>query len=176
MLRVDLEITRINVVALHDHFEDFRLMHRALLHEVQNLILNCDCLVHVVLYLRLQLILELAILLQELLILHWVGKVLVVLRQQVQLAVVDPTVVTVTKWVHIPDAAVFATTEQEQSVDLLVKVTPVKHMGQPGQTVGCIHERQSELPREIERIDKEEVPRHWDRAVKQDVWVFEVDS
>lgn len=146
VLGVDLEIAGINVVALHDHFEDLRLMHRTLLHEIQNLILHSDRLVHVVLHLQLQLVFQLTVLFQELLVFHWIGEILIILSQQVQLAVVDPGVVTVTERIHIPDAAVFATAEQEQLVDLLVKVAPVEHMGQPGQTVGCIHEGQSELP------------------------------
>ena len=42
LLRVDHEVTRVNVVAFHDHFEDFRLVYGSFLHEVDNLILDHD--------------------------------------------------------------------------------------------------------------------------------------
>ena len=48
LLCVDDEVACINVVAFHDHLEDFRLVNSAFLHEADALILNGDHVVHIV--------------------------------------------------------------------------------------------------------------------------------
>ena len=62
---VDYEVACVDIVALHDHFEDFRLMYLTFLHEVNDLVLNCDRVVRIVIQLSLQLIFELTVLLEE---------------------------------------------------------------------------------------------------------------
>lgn len=129
MLSVDLEVARINVVTLHSHLEDLRLVNGTFLHKVDNLVLHCNSLVHVVLHLHLQFILQLTVFLQELLIINWVSKIFVVLSEEVKFTVVDPGVVAVAHRVHGPDAAVFTSTEKQNTMNLLVKMTPVEHVG-----------------------------------------------
>ena len=87
---VDDEVRCVNVVTLHDHLENLGLVHCTLFHEVNDLILYCDCVINIVVQLDLQLILQLSILLQEVLIINGISKVLIILRQQVHLAIVGP--------------------------------------------------------------------------------------
>lgn len=90
LLCVDDEVGGVNVVALHHHVENLRLVHRAFLHELDHLVLHCDCVVNVVIKLDLELVLELAVFLEEVFIVDGIGEVLIVLSQQVHLAVVCP--------------------------------------------------------------------------------------
>lgn len=109
VVRVDREVTRVDVVALQNHFEYFGLVHSSLLHEVDHLILLGDGLIYIVVELNLHLILELACFGQEVLILSWESEVFSILSQQVELADVRPRIKSVTHWVHRPDTHVLAT-------------------------------------------------------------------
>ena len=120
MRSVDRKVTRVDVVALNDHLKYFGLVHRTLLHKVNDLVLDCDGVVHVVVELHLDLVLELTILFKELLIIDWVREVLVILGEQTHLTIVDPGVVFITHWVLGPHTAVLATSQQVQLVQLLV--------------------------------------------------------
>lgn len=90
MLSVDLKVAGINVVTFHGHFKDLRLVNGTLLHEVDNLVLHSNCLIHVVLYLHLQFILQLTVFLQELLIINWIGEIFVIFCEKVKLTVMNP--------------------------------------------------------------------------------------
>ena len=176
MSSVDLEITCVNIVSLHYHFKNFRLMDGTLFHEVNGFVLDGDGLVHVVFELDLQLVLELAVLLEEDLLFDGVRELFVVLGEQVHFAVVHPVVVLVAHGVLSPDAAVLAAAQQEELVDFLVQVLPVEHVGQPGEAVREVEEAERELPRHAEGVHEEEVPRDGNRAVEQAVGVLEVHS
>ena len=65
LLRVDYEVACVNIVTLHDHIEDFRLVYLTFLHEVNNLVLNSDRMVRIVIQLGLQFVFELTVLLEE---------------------------------------------------------------------------------------------------------------
>lgn len=111
MICVYAEVTCIDVVSFHNHLEDLRLVHCALLHEVYDLILNNNCMIHVVIKLNLQLVLQLAGLIKELLIFHWVRKIFIVLGEKVHFTDVSPRVVAITHWVARMYSQVLATSE-----------------------------------------------------------------
>ena len=133
-------------------------MHRSLLHEADALVLYRDRVVHIVIKLDLYLILQLSALLEEVLVLYRISKVLIVLRQQIDFAVVGPRVEPVTHGVLRPNAHILATSEQQQSVNLLVQALPVEHVGQPGKTVCSVEEGECDLPGPAERVHEEDVP------------------
>ena len=87
---VDREITRVNVVAFEHHFKNFWLVHCALLHKTYHFVLLRDGLLHVVIELNLDFVLNLTRLGEEVLVLWWEGEVLAILSQQVELADVRP--------------------------------------------------------------------------------------
>ena len=132
--------------------------------------------VHVVIKLHLQLVFQLTVLLQELFVVDGVCEVLVILRQQVHLAVADPGVELVAHGVLSPDAAVLTTLQQEKTVNFFVQVLPVEHMGNPADTVSNVEETKSELPRPVEWIDEKDVPTERHSSVQENIWVLEVDS
>lgn len=140
MGRVNGEVLRVNVVALHNHVKYFWLMHGALLHEVNDLILHIDRLIDIVVQLHLQLVLQLSILLQEVFVVDWVGEILVVFSEQVEFAVVRPGVPFVSHGILRPNSHIFATSEQKKLVDLLVKVFPVEDVREPGEAVCAVKE------------------------------------
>jgi len=129
---VDFEVTCVDIVALHHHLEHFRLMHCALLHKVDYLVLHCDRMVHVVVQLHLKLVFQLPVLLQKLLFLYGISEIFIVFSEQTGFAYVGPVVELVTHRVLGPDAQVLATPEQKELMDLLIEMFPVKHVGDPG--------------------------------------------
>ena len=151
-------------------------MHCSLLHEADDLVLYRDRVVHIVIKLHLHLVLQLSVLLKEVLVLDWIGKVLIVLRQQVDLAVVGPRVEPVAHGVLRPNAHILATSEQQQTMDLLVQALPVEHVGHPGETVREVQEGERHLPGPVEGVHEEDVPREWHQTVVHAVWVLEVDG
>jgi len=148
----------------------------AFLHEVYNLVLDGDGVVDVVVKLHLKLVLQLSVLLQEVLVVDGIREVLVILGEEVHLAVVGPRVEAVTHWVLRPNAHVLAATEEEKSVDLLVEALPVEDVGHPGQTVGHVEEGQGDLPGPEEGVDEEHVPRKGHQTVVHAVGVLEVND
>ena len=161
LLCVDNEVTCVNIVAFHDHFEDFRLVHRTFLHEGDDLILHSECMIDIVVELYLHLVLQLSILLEEVFVIDRVREVLIVLCQQMDLAVVCPRVESIAHRVLRPNTHVLATSQEQEPVDFLVKALPVKHMRHPSERIGCIQEGQRNLPRPEEWVDEEDVPREW---------------
>jgi len=157
-------------------FKDFRLVDSALLHEVDNLVLDSDGVIDVVLELDLHFVLELARLLEELLVLNGISEVLVVLSEQVHFAVVCPGVELVAEGVLRPNTDVFASLQEQETVKFLVQVFPVEHVGHPGETVGSVEDSQRELPRHVEGVHEEQVPREGNGSVVHAVRVLEVDS
>ncbi len=83
VLSVDAEVTRVDVVALHHHLEDLWLMHFALFHEVDNFVLDHDCVVCIVLNLDLELILKLSLLCHNLFGFSRLSKILIVFGKEV---------------------------------------------------------------------------------------------
>lgn len=122
---VDGEVTGVDVVALENHLEYFRLVHSSLLHEVYHLVLLGNSLFHVVVKLHLHFILKLTCLRQEVLVLRWERKVFSILSQQVELADVRPRIESVAHWVHRPDSHILAASEQKHFVDFSIEVLPV---------------------------------------------------
>ena len=175
LLRIDHEVARVDVVAFHDHFEDFGLMDGALFHEVDDLILHSDRMVNIIVKLHLHLVLQLSVFLEEVLIINRVRKVLIILRQQVDLAVVRPAVEAIAHRVLCPNAHVLAASQEQEPVDFLVKALPVEHVGHPGERICHVEEGQSDLPGPEERIDEEDVPGEGHQAVIHDVWVLKID-
>ena len=108
LLCIDDEVARVNVVAFQDHFEDFGLVHRAFLHERDDLVLHSDGMVDIVIELHLHLILQLSVLLEEVLVIDRVREVYVIFREQVHLTVVGPGVESVSHGVLCPNAHVLA--------------------------------------------------------------------
>jgi hypothetical protein len=76
---VDRKVGSVDVVALNHHLKYFGLMNSAFLHKVNDLVLDCHGVIHVVVELHLDLVLELPILFEELLIIDRVRKVFVIL-------------------------------------------------------------------------------------------------
>ena len=110
---VNHEVARVNIVSLHYHFENFRLVNGTFFHELNALVLNCDSMVHIVIKLHLNLILQLSVFPHEIWILIGVGEVMTVLSEETDLAVVCPRVESVSHWILCPDSAVLATSQQE---------------------------------------------------------------
>jgi hypothetical protein len=137
---IDGEVASVDVVALHHHFENFGLVDCALLHEVDDFVLYGHSVVHIVVQLHLELVLELTCLLQELLIVDWISEILVIFSEETHLAIVGPRVEFITHGVLCPNAAVLATSKQVQFVNLLIEVLPVKNVGQPCEAVSAVEE------------------------------------
>jgi len=131
-LSVDGEVARVNIVALHDHLEDFGLMNSTLLHEVDDLILDCDGVINVVVKLHLKLVLKLSVFLEEVFVVDGISKVFIIFSKEIHLAVVGPRVESVSHRVLRPNSHVLAATKKEKSMDLLVETFPVKNVGHPG--------------------------------------------
>ncbi len=55
------EVRCVNVITLHHHLENFRLMNRAFFHELDALVLHSDRVVHIVVKLNFELVFELAV-------------------------------------------------------------------------------------------------------------------
>lgn len=108
VVSVDNEIASIDVVTLEYHFEYLRLMHSAFLHEIYDFILHHDSVINIVIELDLHFVLELTSLIEELLVFHWLCKVLVVLSEKIELANVGPRIETIAEGVLCPDANVLA--------------------------------------------------------------------
>jgi hypothetical protein len=104
-------------------------MHGTLLHKVDDLILDNNCVIHIVVQLHLQFVLQLAGLVQKLFIFNWISKVFVILSEQVHFADVRPGVEAIAHGVLCPDAYVFATSEEVQFVNLPLKVFPIQNVG-----------------------------------------------
>ena len=173
---VHLEIARVDIVPLQHHFEDFRVVHCSFFHELNALVLNSDGVIDVVVKLDLDLVLELAILFEEVFVLDGVCEVLSVLGDQVNLAVAGPRVPPVAHGVLRPKAHVLASAQQQKSVDLLVKALPVHRVRQPGERVGSIEEGEGNLPGPEEGVDEEDVPGEGHEAVVEAVRVLEVNG
>jgi hypothetical protein len=148
----------------------------AFLHKADDLVLHGDGVVDVVVKLHLELVLQLSVLLQEFLVFDGFSEVMVILSEEVDLAVGSPRVEAVTHWVLRPNADVLAATEEEKSVDFLVETLPVKDVRQPGETVGHVEEGQGNLPRPEEGVDEEHIPREGHQTVVHAVGVLEVDD
>jgi len=86
-------------------------MNGTLLHEVDDLILDCDGVVDVVVKLHLKLILQLSVLLQEVFVVDGISKVLIIFSKEIHLAVVGPGVEAVSHGVLRPNAHVLTATE-----------------------------------------------------------------
>ena len=91
--------------------------------------------VDVVVKLHLKLVLQLPVLLQKLFIIYGVSEVFIIFGEETGFADVSPVVELVSHWVLGPDAQVLATPKEEELVDLLIKVFPVKHVWNPSKTV-----------------------------------------
>lgn len=135
---VDDEIRCINVVAFQDHLEHFWLMDCTLLHELNDLILLSDRLFDVVIQLSLDLVLQLTSLGQEIFILNWVGKVLAIFSDEVELTDVCPTIISISHWVHCPNSYVFTSSKKEHSVNFSIETLPVKRQWDPSEAVDSI--------------------------------------
>lgn len=121
MVSVDGEVRCVNIVTFQDHLEDFRIVDSSFFHEVDDFILLSDRMVHIMIDLDLNLILELTSLVEEFLLLWWMCEILIVLRQKVELADMCPRVESITHWVHCPDSNVFTTPKQIHLVYFLIK-------------------------------------------------------
>lgn len=137
---VDHVITSINIVSLHDHLKDLRLVNSSFLHEVNDLILNHHSVIDVVFKLYLDFVLKLSVLLQDLLIFNRVSEILIIFSQQVHFAVVSPRVESISKRILCPNSDVLATLEKQKSVEFLVKTLPVHHMGHPREAVDGVED------------------------------------
>ena len=112
VFRVDNEVTRIDIITFKHHFEYFWLVHCSLLHEVDNFILNHDCMIDVIIQLHLHFILKLTILLQEVFIINWICEIFIILGQEVEFANVSPRVESISHGVLCQEPHVFASSEQ----------------------------------------------------------------
>ena len=174
VLGVDDEVGGVDVVALEDHVEDLRLVDGALLHEVDDLVLNHHRVVHIVVQLHLHFILQLTRLVQELLVLHWFGEILVILSKEVKLADVCPRVESVTEGVLRPYAYVLAATEEVELVDLLLQVLPVENVGQPREGIAQVEDHARQLPRPPKGVNEEDVVGKRDEGVIHAIRVLQV--
>ena len=176
LFSVDSEVRSVDIVSLHDHIKDFRLVNGSFLHEVDDLILDSDGVVHIVVKLDLELVFELTVLFEEIFIIDGVCEVLVILSQKMHLAVVGPRVESITHGVLCPYTSVFTASKEQQSVDFLVERLPVQDVGHPCDRVCQVKERKGDLPRPEEWVDEEHVPGEWHQAIIHAVGVLEVDG
>ena len=88
------------IVFFQNHFEYFWLVDGSLLHKVNDFVLHCDVVVHVVLELHLHFVLERPVFVQEL-SLVFVGEVFVVFGEQMELVDGRPGEEGVSARVHI---------------------------------------------------------------------------
>ncbi len=94
--------------------------------------------VNIVIQLHLYLILQLSILIHELLLINILHEVLIVLRNQVRLTDVCPRIESVSHGVLCPQSQVLASSEQEDFMDLLIKMLPVEGMRDPEEGIGSV--------------------------------------
>lgn len=134
MLRVDHEVGGVDIVAFDDPLEELGLVHDSFLHEVNDLVLHRDEVLHPVVQLHLQLVFELAFLAQEVGVLRWLFELLVVGREHVKLINVRPGVEAVAQRVLSADSHVFTPAEQVNLPDLALQSFPVQRMRHPRET------------------------------------------
>ena len=158
MFCVDYEVTRINVVPFENHLKDFRLVHSSLLHEIDNLILHNNCVIHVVVQLNLNFVLKLPLLCQKVLFIYWFCEVLVVFCEQVELTNMAPRVEPIAQWILGEESHVLAASKNENLMDFALKVLPVEDVGKPCKAVETVEKRQGHLPTPAERIHEKDVP------------------
>ena len=175
VLGVDDESRGVDVVPLEHHLENFGLIYSPLLHKVYDLVLHHDRVVNIVVQLYLHLVFQLARLVQELLVLNWVGEIFVVLGEEVELADVRPGVEPVAEGVLGPYTDVLAAAEEEELVDLLLEVLPVEDVGEPGEGITHIEDDGGQLPGPAEGVNEEDVVGEGDEGVVHAVWVLQVN-
>ena len=130
---VDHEVTSVDVVSLENHFKYFWLVDDALLHEVDDFILNNDRMINVVVELNLHLVLQLACLVHEIFVLSWLCKFFVVLSKEVELTNVSPRVESVSHWVLSVEPHILASSEKEDFVNFSLQMLPVENVWHPRQ-------------------------------------------
>ncbi len=170
---VDLEVSGINMVAFDDLFEYFWLVDSALLHEVDDLVVDIDTLVHVVLKLNLYFILELAFLGKEFSLIR-ISILHVVLSEEVHLGDGGPRHIPVTDGSLRRHLQVLASPQEMHLMDPLIKSFDVHHMRNPSKAMCHVKHREGYLPLPQEGVDEVDVPSDWDETVVHDVWVLQI--
>ena len=92
VLSIDGEVARINVVSLEYLLKDFRLVHIALSHEADYLILDCDRVIDVVVKLYLNFVLQLSLASHEIFFFDIFHEIFATLGEQVEVTNVRPRV------------------------------------------------------------------------------------
>lgn len=174
MVGVYHEVRGVDVISLQHHLEHFWLVNRAFLHKVHDFILLGYCVINIVVYLNLNLILELAGFVQEVLIIDGVGEIFTVFGQEVELADMGPRIEPVSHWVHGPESDILASSQEVHFVDLLVQMLPVEGLRQPGETASEIQEREGDLPFPHEGVHKENVHGQGCHGGDGAIWVFQI--
>ena len=87
---IDDKVRGVNVIAFQDHFKHFWLVHCAFLHEVDDLILDRNRMIHVVVQLNLSFVFKLSSFIQEFFVFNWEGKVFTILSDQIKFTDVSP--------------------------------------------------------------------------------------
>ena len=104
---VDDEVRCIYIVAFEDHLEYLWLMDSTLLHEIDDLVLDSDCMVDIVIKLNLNFILKLTGFCEEIFIFYWISKVLVIFCQEIELTDMCPRIVSISHRIHGPNSYIF---------------------------------------------------------------------
>ena len=108
---VNCEVAGVNIVSFHYHLKDLGLVNGALFHKLNALVLHCDRMVHIVIQLDLNLVLQLSVLPHEIWVFVGVGEVMTILSEEADLAVVCPRIESISHGVLRPNAHIFATSK-----------------------------------------------------------------
>ena len=158
VISVNNEVRCIDVVTLAYHLEDLGLMNGTLFHKLNNFILMSNGVIDIVVQLNLNFVFELTGLVHEVLILRDCCKVFAIFGQKIELGDVSPGVELVSHGVHGPNTHILATSEKVHLVDLPIKRLPVKSHRHPGEAIGKVEQRKSNVPFPHQGVDEEYVP------------------
>lgn len=176
VLCADGEVTGIDVVTLHYHFENLWLVDLTFLHEVDDFILDHNSVIDEVLDLNLELVLKLSLLGHDLLVFSWLCEVLIVLGKEMHFTDVSPRVPSIPHRVLGPESDILASSQKVDLVNLLLKMLPVESMRKPCKGINSIEETSGELPAPHERVDEEHIPGQGNECIVHHIWVLEVNS
>lgn len=158
VISVDNEVRGIDIVTFAYHLKDLWLMNCSLFHKLNNFILMSDGMIDIMVQLNLNFVFELTSLVHEVLILWDCCEVFTILGQKIELGDVSPRVEFVSHGVHGPNTHILATSKKVHLVDLPIKRLPVKSHRHPGEAIGKVEKRKSNMPFPHQGIDEENVP------------------
>ena len=110
---INYEVSSINIVTLHNHFEYFWLMNCSFFHKVNNLILYHDRMINIVIHLNLDFIFKLPSFIQKISIINWIFEILIIFSQKIHFINMTPRVKSIHHWILCDKSYILPSSQQE---------------------------------------------------------------